>query len=60
MSQHRHGSDDPQAGKRPSPLEPRSDSNADSNATPKAAPADDRYPRFSTADIEKMMRFGMI
>ena len=56
MSQHRHDSDDPQAGKRPSPTEPQSDS----NAAPKAAPADDRYPRFSTADIEKMMRFGMI
>ncbi|BCG00021.1 hypothetical protein PPGU19_045890 [Paraburkholderia sp. PGU19] len=33
---------------------------SDSNAAPKAAPADDRYPHFSTADIEKMMRFGMI
>ena len=56
MSQHRHDSDDPQAGGRPSSMEPQSDS----NAAPKVAPADDRYPHFSTADIEKMMRFGMI
>ncbi|MBN3754438.1 FAD-dependent oxidoreductase [Paraburkholderia sp. Tr-20389] len=56
MTQHRHDNVDPHTG-RPSGADVRPDSSAPSHAN---ASAHDRYPRFSKADVDKMMRFGII